>query len=331
MNQKLEGLQIGRALAALSVAYFHSWHVTLPFPPNTAHPIPLLRDYGELGVHFFFAVSGFVICMVVTSPRFAIFSFMVQRFFRIWPLWIATSLVYLYLTRYLGRDANQTIPAFFYSLSLLPTEGNPFYDVGWSLQHEIAFYLVAALIVPKLGIHALVLFLSLCALADHTLPLPWYLHQYFSFYPYFVAGILAFLLHPSAKRAGVVAPVVAGFVLLWLLPRAFYPIPMFCLLIGISNLNPKTILGGILVALGDASYSIYLLHPLVLYYVYIHLQPPLPPVWVQEPLRYAALMMICFLSLASWRFFERPMISLGRMLGNLHDRAGAKARKAARR
>ncbi|WP_338828016.1 acyltransferase family protein [Bradyrhizobium sp. 27S5] len=171
MSQKLVGLQVGRALAALSVAYFHSWHVTMQFPPDTAYPIPLLRDYGELGVHFFFTISGFVICMVVTSPRFAISSFVTQRFFRIWPLWIGTSIVYLYLTRYLGRGPNQTIGAFFYSLTLLPTEGNPFYDVGWSLQHEVAFYLAAALIVPRLGTYALIAFLSLCAMADHTLSL----------------------------------------------------------------------------------------------------------------------------------------------------------------
>ncbi|MHC2331544.1 acyltransferase family protein [Bradyrhizobium sp. USDA 4454] len=312
MDQKLEGLQVGRALAALSVAYFHSWHVTLPFPPDTAHPIPLLRDYGELGVHLFFTISGFVICIVVTSPRFAIANFVTQRFFRIWPLWIATSIVYLYLTRYLGRDPNQTIGAFVYSLTLLPTEGNPFYDVGWSLQHEIAFYLVAALIAPRLGAYALVALLSLCALADHALSLPWYLHQYFSFYPYFVAGIIAFLLHRRAGQLGVIAPLVAGIVLLWLLPRAFYPIPMFCLLIGLANFKPRTVFGEVLVALGNASYSIYLIHALVFYDVYIHLQPPLPPLWVQEPLRFGALIVICLLSLASWRYFETPMISVGR-------------------
>jgi peptidoglycan/LPS O-acetylase OafA/YrhL len=37
---------------------------------------------------------------------------------------------------------------------------------------------------------------------------------------------------------------------------------------------------------GDASYSIYLVHPLVFYFVYIKLQPPLPPLRMQEPLRY---------------------------------------------
>ena len=34
--------------------------------------------------------------------------------------------------------------------------------------------------------------------------------------------------------------------------------------------------------LGDASYSIYLIHPLVFYCVYWKLQPPLPPIWSEE-------------------------------------------------
>ncbi|WP_338828014.1 acyltransferase family protein [Bradyrhizobium sp. 27S5] len=102
--------------------------------------------------------------------------------------------------------------------------------------------------------------------------------------------------------------------LLWLLPRPFYPLPMFCLLIGLANFKPRTVFGEVLVALGDASYSIYLIHVLVFYYVYIHLRPPLPPLWSQEPMRYGALIVVCFLALASWRFFERPMILFGHRL-----------------
>jgi peptidoglycan/LPS O-acetylase OafA/YrhL len=67
----------------------------------------------------------------------------------------------------------------------------------------------------------------------------------------------------------------------------------------------------VLALLGDASYSIYLFHPLVFYFVYIKLQPPLPPLWMQEPLRYGALVAICALAIVSWKFFERPMIQVG--------------------
>lgn len=323
ISEKLGGLQVARAIAALGVAYFHSWHVTLPFPPDTAYPIPLLRDYGALGVELFFALSGFVICLLVTSPRFEPASFAIQRFFRIWPLWVASSMIFLHLTKFLGRSATQTTPAFYYSLTLLPTEGFPFYDIGWSLQHEIAFYLIAAFVVPRLGLYALIGILGLCAVTDYLWTLPWYLHQYFHYYPYFISGIVVFLARPVIARAGTLAPFAAGAAILILTSRSLLPIATLLLVIAFSNLKTDTWLGKTFVALGDASYSIYLLHPLVYYYVYIHLIEPLPPLWVQEPLRYAALIVVCLLSLASWRFFERPMIGVGRHLATALQQIGS--------
>jgi exopolysaccharide production protein ExoZ len=307
---KLEGLQVARALAALSIAYYHSWHVTLPFPPGTAYPIPWLRDHGSLAVEFFFAISGFVICLLVTSPKFEPSRFAIQRFFRLWPLWIATSFFFLDLTDYIGRSPTQTKTAFWYSLTLLPTEGYPFYDIGWSLQHEVAFYLLAACCI-RLGIYALAAVLGIGALLDSFVTLPWYLHQYFTYYPYFLAGIAAFLIKPVISRVGVIGPIAAGVLLLAILPRTALPIAMFALLTGFINLKPRTFVGRGLVALGDASYSIYLIHPLIFLHIYARLQPPLPPNWMQEPLRYGALLVICVLSLLSWRFFEKPMIAIG--------------------
>jgi exopolysaccharide production protein ExoZ len=129
-QEKLPGLQVARAIAALSIAYFHSWHVSRPFPPGTSYPIPLLSNYGWVAVDFFFAISGFVICLVVSRSNFNPLQFIVRRAFRLYPLWIATSLIYLWLTNFLGRSAIQTDAFFAYSLTLLPTEGYPFYDLG---------------------------------------------------------------------------------------------------------------------------------------------------------------------------------------------------------
>ena len=67
----------------------------MPFPPETSYPIPLLRDHGWIAVNFFFAVSGFVVCLVAAKPNFRPLQFLVRRAFRLYPLWIATSLVFL--------------------------------------------------------------------------------------------------------------------------------------------------------------------------------------------------------------------------------------------
>ena len=210
-KSKLDGLQIARAAAALGIAYFHSWHVTMPFPSGTAYPIPILMELGWIAVDFFFAISGFVICMVVTSPNFQPVSFLVRRAFRLYPLWIATSLVYLYLAnRYLGRTPEQTGQFFAYSLTLLPTHGMPFYDIGWSLQHEMLFYVLAAVLTPWFGIYGVAAVLALGLAANQLFDLPWYLQQYFFYYGNFLAGIAAFLVHRKGWRLGFILPIVAG-------------------------------------------------------------------------------------------------------------------------
>lgn len=316
-QDKLPGLQIARAFAAIGIAYFHSWHVTMSFPPDTAYPIPILRDHGWISVDFFFAISGFVICLVITSPKFSPFSFAIRRAFRLYPLWIATSLIYLYLTRYVGRAPTQTNGFFLFSLTLLPTNGFPFYDLGWSLQHEIAFYLLAALVTPLLGIWGLIGSLCLGIAADHLTALPWYLHQYFFYYGDFLAGIAAFLVYKKTARVGFILPMLLAVAELSVTQRALYPIGLFFALIGFLNLRMDSPIGRFGTLLGDASYSIYLIHPLVFTYIYASLHDPLPPIWIQEPLRYGAILIVCTLAVLSWKLFETPMNHLGGKLASL--------------
>jgi hypothetical protein len=78
---KNQGLQVARALAALCVAYFHSYIALRIFSEGAQHPISFFKDWGFLGVNFFFAISGFVICMVVSRPTFTLRSFIIRRVF----------------------------------------------------------------------------------------------------------------------------------------------------------------------------------------------------------------------------------------------------------
>jgi exopolysaccharide production protein ExoZ len=321
-RNKLPGPQIARALAALTIAYIHSWHVTMPFPPGTAYPIPLVNRLPA--VELFFAISGFVICLIVVKPNFRPLQFLARRAFRLYPLWIATTLVFLYLSVTALGLPERNSPAFFItSLALLPTEGYPFYDVGWSLQHEMAFYVLATLLVPRLGLLGLTTFLCAGALIDHVVPLPWYLHQYASYYPYFLAGIAAFTMSSHSKSLGVWLPAGIGvgllvLVLAQVVGTVSTPVALFLLLVGLANIRPDeaSVAARIGVLLGDASYSIYLIHPLVFCYVYAKLQPPLPPIWSQEFLRFGSIAAVCILAIASWKMFEAPMIRIGNRLAS---------------
>lgn len=302
-NPKLPGLQIARAIAALTIAYIHSWHVTMPFPPGTAYPIPFANKFPA--VELFFCISGFVICMIAAKPNFRPLPFLVRRAVRIYPLWIITSLAFLYLSiTALGLPSGNA--SFTYSLTLLPTDGFPFYDLGWSLQHEIAFYILAAALVPAAGLWGLSALLVAGIVIDQAVTLPWYLHQYASYYPYFLVGIGAFAANGYAKPFGVWLPVAIGAGLLAI--GSPYPIALFFIVVGLVNIRADSVLSRIGVLLGDASYSIYLIHPLVFYFVYSRLQPPLPPTWSQELLRFGCIAVVCVISIASWKLFESPII-----------------------
>lgn len=317
-QEKIPGLQIARALAALTIAYDHSWHVTMPFPPGTSYQIPFVERFPA--VPLFFAISGFVICLITTKPQCRPLTFLVRRVFRLYPLWIVTSLAFLYLSlKALGLSERATPTFIAYSMTLLPTEGYPFYDLGWSLQHEIAFYALAALLVPRFGLTSLAVFLCVVSALNYFWDLPWYLRQYADYYPNFLAGIAVFAFRERLRPFGSPLPLVIGCVLIVIsaiYDRAGFPVGLFFLLTGFVNLfaNERSLFQRVGVLLGDASYSIYLIHPLVFYYVYVRLQPPLPPIWVQEPLRFGSIVVVCALAIGSWKLFESPMIRFGNFI-----------------
>src|SRR5258708_224151 len=113
-QSKNAGLQAARAIAALTVAYYHSYVVVRgSFPESAWLPIPGLGVWGFLGVNFFFAISGFVICLVLTRPSFTVRSFLVRRAFRLYPMYWVTMAVVTVLIAF-GKYPPQAIGHFLY-------------------------------------------------------------------------------------------------------------------------------------------------------------------------------------------------------------------------
>ncbi|WP_199805423.1 acyltransferase family protein, partial [Bradyrhizobium lablabi] len=151
---RLAGLQLARALAALSVAYFHSYIALRIYPESAQYPLTFLRDWGYLGVNFFFAISGYVICLVTEKKSFTVRSFVIKRLFRLYPMyWTAMGAIAIMIL--IGRYPVQSIDHFLYSMTLLPQHGPSAYDVSWTLERELVFYSVAAVTVPLTGIYGL--------------------------------------------------------------------------------------------------------------------------------------------------------------------------------
>ena len=318
IRDKQTGIQVARAIAALGIVYFHSWVSITRFPQDTAYQIPGLTSYGWFAVDLFFAISGYVICLVVSRENFCVRSFLIKRIFRLYPLWLVMLTTFA-ATAWLWRGLTplETFDLFVHSSSLLPTVGNPFYNVGWSLQHEIAFYFVVAAIVPFFGLRGLVVFLLATTLAARLIDMPWYLTYLASRHGEFLARVLAFMLRDKTARFGFWLPCVVGTVAMiffGFVNTGTFPISLFFLITAFANLNPseQTWWTRPATTLGDASYSIYLIHPMVFFTASsIVSKFPDAPLWVQEPIRFFCIFSVIGLSLLSWRYFEKPMIQLG--------------------
>ena len=117
----------------------------------------------------------------------------------------------------------------------------------------------------------------------------------------------------------VFVPILIGIVALWLIfstggNRIFIPIASFFLILGFSNIKIEM---KPLEILGDASYSIYLIHPLVFIVAYVAADRLSLPPWSQEPLRFGCFATIIAISIMNWRFFERPITRLGSLTRSL--------------
>ncbi len=139
-----------RAIAATEVAICHSDLVTKHFSSYHLAESWWHRGVGGIGVEIFFMVSGYVICMTAGSHKTG-GAFLLSRIRRIYPMyWIFTSLVVLaYLVNSDWHLANfDPGPlSLIRSYLILPQPGFPILGVGWTLEHEMLFYALIAVVM----------------------------------------------------------------------------------------------------------------------------------------------------------------------------------------
>lgn len=281
---QIESLQVLRAVAALGVFFFHYFQALLNdfgvFQRN-------LFLVGAYGVDIFFVVSGFIICLAgqnESSPS----RFFVNRMCRILPLYYVLTIGLFFVALSLPQLLNSTTADPIHlikSLLFIPFEKSdglvqPLLYLGWTLNYEMFFYLVfsfAIFVGSERRIFVVVGVLLACVILGVIFKPASVVLQFFSsgIMLNFIWGCLAFLIFQHkpewvSKLGHIWLPAALVIILqnFWPLPfdRQFaIGIPAMFLLIGMLNIhcqNNKAWKFG--TRLGDASYSLYLIHPYIL-------------------------------------------------------------------
>jgi peptidoglycan/LPS O-acetylase OafA/YrhL len=317
MEGRLPGIQVGRAIAAASVFYFHSYMTLGYFDQGRLHTFGWLAAHGASGVDLFFTISGFIVCYVAARPSFTPLSFLTKRFFRIYPLNVAVTLLIVGAVLWGAGGIDEiTSDRLIRSLLILP-QRVPINSAGWTLEYEVAFYLIAALVLPRGGPWLLFgyciasVFLSREFDAqDHYILARFLTGQHASF----GGGILAYIIlkhipTPSkgaAWLASLVLP-IAGLVIFQFRFGLTFATPIACT-VAVIGLALLPWAPSALVTFGDSSYGFYLLHwPMVVlgnWLIFKHVRPsPL----IGELWRWNVFLYVCVLAHLSWIYFERPI------------------------
>ncbi|WHO73326.1 acyltransferase [Rhizobium sp. BT03] len=148
-------LQYLRAIAALMVVYFHAILQLAKVNPAVDATAFV---YGETGVDIFFVLSGLVMWLTTSGRAVSPIDFARRRIKRIVPLyWLATlfSAVVALVAPSLLKSTVFDLPHAIASLFFLPWANaadpstiTPVVVPGWTLNYEMFFYLVFALLLP---------------------------------------------------------------------------------------------------------------------------------------------------------------------------------------
>ncbi|MEZ5952820.1 MAG: acyltransferase [Hyphomonas sp.] len=170
---KLRSIQVLRGLAALLVVLFHIRSLEgLGIAGNGATEQTLTGGAltnGYAGVDLFFVISGFIMVYVTDGMRHGVkpaADFLFARATRIFPVWWAfAGFMTVYIFAAHGTEgfgmASQGVPAVSYlvrSFLLQPQPAFPVLGVGWTLVHEMYFYIAFTLLMllPRKWLPALI-------------------------------------------------------------------------------------------------------------------------------------------------------------------------------
>ena len=317
MMRRIDSLQALRFFAAIMVAALH-----IQQAGRTLDGLPIyggfLSNTGSFGVDVFFVLSGFIIAKTASgkSPS----QFLRLRLSRVVPFYWLLTAAYLPFASQAGALTWGSLAA---TLTFYPPFGQPILHVGWTLCFEMLFYLVTAwtLYRPQVFVPLALIAFALCWCLREAIGGP------FGFFGNplileFLAGVLIARVNYRSAWVGGAAAAAGAASLLFIGCKGIGPVnavaylvngdlalqrviwvglPAACVVYAALQVQLKR---GLLSHLGDASYSLYLVHPIVIAAL-ISLLPKLSG-YVFVPV---ALGLSIVAAVAAHRWIEQPLIA----------------------
>jgi exopolysaccharide production protein ExoZ len=321
---KLWPLQSLRFWAALAVVHHHA--VTAAVELSGSYGISGSHGFnfiGTSGVDVFFVISGVVIAR--TAPGLTASQFAAKRLRRILPLYFLMTLPWVAFAAMAHQITWRNMISTFLLWPATDTVTVPILPVGWSLTFEMLFYACAALVLWRRWMlyPILAAFVSALTISSlHQNALLFFLGNPLSI-EFLIGAALAYMprVRPLvwAIPVGIVA-LILGVVLHWTPYSNFegydwnwmrllvLGLPAAAIVAGTLQLDGKP---SVTTYLGDASYALYLVHPLVL----LLLPLTLHVIHVSLPADVITLIGMAACLLVGWRcyeLFEKPIAAFFR-------------------
>ena len=274
---RLYGIEALRGLAAVGVVFSHTArHLDKIFQ---APGLIRVFQAGHAGVDLFFVISGFIILHVHRSDigrPDRLTHYAGRRLNRVFPLyWVALALTVAMTAL---NHAPPSLAHLLWSAALLPSVREPVLGIAWTLEFEMVFYAIFAVLIVNLraGLALLLLWQTVSALQAAgvtALAMPSALGSVYSLE--FLLGLSAawLLRGVRVRRPGLLAGVAAlAFGAAYLMEsagllygygvaaRLAYGLPACLLILGLAaaERDGRLAVPGWLRGIGQASYSIYL-------------------------------------------------------------------------
>jgi exopolysaccharide production protein ExoZ len=341
---KLQNVQSLRGIAVLAVVFFHLIIIEHRYG-GVDTILPDWLAFGMFGVDLFFVISGFVM-VTVTQGKFQnlrqAFLFLYHRVSRIYPLyWVYTTLallVFLIMPGWVNSSQGGQVDILA-SYLLLPNELLPLVQVGWTLIHEIYFYLVffvLMLILPERFLFiGMLVWGVVIAIFGRIFGSPTYNLVFHPLTLEFIIGCLLAVHYHKLKAVKISGNILAFIACIGMLAAilgyvyfqaqtgfppegwwrvVYYGIPatliVFCITHAERN---EVVLPNFLIQAGNASYSIYLSHLFTINVVgrlwqIVAMDSVLDNV-IALLLAFVLVLLVGFLS---YRFIEIPLLKLSR-------------------